>query len=75
MKRCYCGHSGLQKPYVRCKKPSADLLYGWAEERDFVWLLARKLLDGYKEVLKRLGVCPNLTGTDFCFHTQAARDV
>ncbi len=57
------GISGFRKPYVRGKNPSADLLYRWAEKGDFVWLATEEILDEYKEVLKRLGVRPNLIGT------------
>jgi predicted nucleic acid-binding protein len=57
------GISGFRKPYVRGKNLSADLLYRWAERGDFVWLVTEEILDEYKEVLKRLGVRPNLIGT------------
>jgi uncharacterized protein len=57
------GISGFRKPYVRGKNPSADLLYWWAEKSDFIWLVTQEILDEYKEVLKRLGVRPNLIGT------------
>lgn len=57
------GISGFRKPYVRGKNPSADLLHRWAEKSDFVWLVTEDILDEYKEVLKRLGVRPNLIGS------------
>jgi uncharacterized protein len=56
------GISGFRKPYLRGKNPSADLLYRWAENNDFVWLVTEEILDEYKEVLKRLGVRPSLIG-------------
>ena len=57
------GISGFRKPYVRGKSPSADLLHRWAAKHDFVWLVTEDILDEYKEVLKRLGVRPNLIGS------------
>ena len=38
------------------------MLRDWAEHRNFVWLITEEILDEYKEVLKRLGVRPNLIG-------------
>jgi putative PIN family toxin of toxin-antitoxin system len=57
------GISGFREPYVQGKNPSADLLYKWVEENNFVWLLTEDILDEYKEVLKRRGVRPSLIGT------------
>jgi hypothetical protein len=56
------GISGFRKLYVRGKNPSADVLYKWAEKRNFVWLVTDDILDEYKEILRRLGVRPNLIG-------------
>ncbi|HYT19527.1 MAG TPA: PIN domain-containing protein [Candidatus Polarisedimenticolia bacterium] len=56
------GISGFRKPYVRGKNPSADLLHKWAEKGNFVWLVTDDILDEYKEILRRLGVRPNLIG-------------
>ncbi len=39
------------------------MLYRWAEKGDFVWLVTEEILDEYQEVLKRLGVRPNLIGS------------
>jgi predicted nucleic acid-binding protein len=39
------------------------LLHRWAEKSDFIWLVTEDILDEYKEVLKRLGVRPNLIGS------------
>jgi hypothetical protein len=39
-----------------------DLCHRWAEECDFTWLISEEILDEY-EVLRRLGVRPNLVGT------------
>jgi predicted nucleic acid-binding protein len=57
------GVSAFRKPYVQGKNPSADLLYGWAEKGNFVWLVTEDILDEYKEVLKRLGGRPSRIGT------------
>src|SRR5260370_42309398 len=56
------GISGFREPYVRGKNTSSDLLYRWAEKGNFLWLVKEDILDEYKEVLKRLGVRPNLIG-------------
>jgi hypothetical protein len=56
------GISGFRKPYVRGKNPSADVLYKWAEQGSFVWLVTEDILDEYKEVLKRLRVRSTLIG-------------
>jgi predicted nucleic acid-binding protein len=34
----------------------------WAEKGNFVWLVTDDILDEYKEILRRLGVRPNLIG-------------
>jgi uncharacterized protein len=57
------GISGFREPFVPGRNPSADLLREWAERGNFVWLVTEDILDEYKEVLKRLGVKPNLIGT------------
>ena len=57
------GISGFREPFVAGRNPSADLLREWAERDNFVWLVTEDILDEYKEVLKRLGVKPNLIGT------------
>jgi len=56
------GISGFRDPFVSGRNPSADLLREWAERSNFVWLVTEEILDEYKEVLKRLGVRPNLIG-------------
>ena len=56
------GISGFKEPYVHGKNPSADVLRRWAEKNSFVWLVTEDILDEYKEVLRRLGVRPNLIG-------------
>ena len=56
------GISGFRKPYVRGKNTSADVLYKWAEEGNFVWLVTEDILDEYKEILKRLRVRSTLIG-------------
>ena len=57
------GISGFREPFVAGRNPSADVLHEWAEQDNFVWLITEEILDEYKEVLKRLGVRPNLIGT------------
>jgi uncharacterized protein len=57
------GISGFREPFVAGRNPSADVLHEWAERDNFVWLITEDILDEYKEVLKRLGVKPNLIGT------------
>jgi predicted nucleic acid-binding protein len=56
------GIAGFRNEYIRGKNASADLLYKWLNKGDFVWLVTEDILDEYKEVLKRLGVRPNLIG-------------
>ena len=50
------GISGFKESYLPRKNPSADVLYKWAEEGNFVWLISEDILDEYKEILKRLRV-------------------
>jgi len=38
------------------------LLHKWAEKGNFVWLVTDDILDEYKEILRHLGVRPNLIG-------------
>lgn len=52
------GISGFREPFVSGRNPSADVLYRWVEQNNFVWLVTEDILDEYKEVLKRLGVRP-----------------
>jgi uncharacterized protein len=56
------GISGFREPFVRGRNPSADVLRGWAELNNFVWLVTEDILQEYKEVLKRLGVRSGLIG-------------
>ena len=56
------GISGFREPFVSGRNPSADVLHGWAERNNFVWLITEDILEEYKEVLKRLRVRPNLIG-------------
>ena len=56
------GISGFREPFVSGRNPSADVLHRWAERNNFVWLITEDILEEYKEVLKRLGVRPNLIG-------------
>jgi predicted nucleic acid-binding protein len=56
------GISGFREPFVPGRNPSADLLQGWADRNNFVWLITEDILDEYKEVLKRLGVRSSLIG-------------
>ena len=50
------GISGFKETFFPGKNPSADVLYNWAEERNFLWLISEDILDEYKVVLKRLRV-------------------
>ncbi len=56
------GISGFREPFVSGRNPSADVLHRWAEKNHFVWLITEDIFEEYKEVLKRLGVRPNLIG-------------
>jgi uncharacterized protein len=56
------GISGFREPFVSGRNPSADVLHRWAEKSHFVWLITEDIVEEYKEVLKRLGVRPNLIG-------------
>ncbi|MGB7282837.1 MAG: PIN domain-containing protein [Candidatus Acidiferrum sp.] len=56
------GISGFREPFVSGRNPSADILHRWGERNNFVWLITEDILEEYKEVLKRLGVRPNLIG-------------
>ena len=67
--------SGFREPYVRGKNTSSDLLYRWAEKGNFLWLVTEDILDEYKEVLKRLGVRPNLIGTVINLIRERAEEV
>jgi hypothetical protein len=58
------GISGFRKPYVRGRNPSADVLYRWAENGDFVWLVTEEIesrepriyLDAFANCRQRLAV-------------------
>ena len=56
------GISGFREPFVSGRNPSADVLHEWAERNNFLWLITEDIVEEYKEVLKRLGVRPNLIG-------------
>lgn len=56
------GISGFKGTYVPGKYPSADVLFNWADQDDFTWLVTEDILDEYKEVLKRRNVRPALIG-------------
>ena len=56
------GISAFREPFVSGRNPSADVLHGWGEQNNFVWLITEDILEEYKEVLKRLHVRPNLIG-------------
>jgi len=56
------GISGFREPFIPGRNPSADVLHEWAERNNFLWLITEDILEEYKEVLKRLGVRPNLIG-------------
>jgi predicted nucleic acid-binding protein len=50
------GISGFKDAYVVGRIASADVLYRWAKEDHFVWLVTEDILDEYKEILSRLQV-------------------
>jgi hypothetical protein len=56
------GISGFKGTYVPGKYPSADVLFNWADQDDFTWLVTEDILDEYKEVLKRRNVRPAIIG-------------
>jgi uncharacterized protein len=56
------GISGFKGAYVPGKYPSADVLFRWADQNDFTWLVTEDILDEYKEILKRRNVRPALIG-------------
>jgi predicted nucleic acid-binding protein len=69
------GISGFREPFVAGRNPSADVLREWAVRDNFAWLVTEEILDEYKEVLKRLGVRPNLIGTVINLIRERAEDV
>jgi putative PIN family toxin of toxin-antitoxin system len=56
------GISGFKGAYVPGKNPSADVLFNWADQEGFTWLVTEDILDEYKEVLKRRNIRPALIG-------------
>lgn len=69
------GISGFREPFIAGRNPSADVLHEWAEQDNFVWLITEEILDEYKEILKRLGVKPNLIGTVINLIRERAEEV
>ena len=69
------GISGFREPYVRNKNASSALLYRWAEENNFLWLVTEEILEEYKEVLGRLGVRPGLIGSVINLIRERAEEV
>jgi uncharacterized protein len=69
------GISGFREPFVAGRNPSADVLHEWAERDNFAWLVTEDILDEYKEVLKRLGVRPNLIGAVINLIRERAEEV
>ena len=57
------GTAGFREPFRQGRNASVDLLRGWAEEQNFVWLVTEEILNEYKEVLKRCGVRSATIGT------------
>ena len=57
------GISGFKEAYVQGKYPSADVLFRWADRKNFTWLVTEEILEEYKEVLNRRNVRPPLIGT------------
>ena len=56
------GISGFKEAFVAGRVASADVLYRWAEENNFVWLITEEILAEYKEILKRRHVRPHVIG-------------
>lgn len=56
------GISGFKDVYVAGRVASADVLYKWANENHFVWLVTEEILDEYKEILNRRHVRSPLIG-------------
>jgi len=50
------GISGFRPRLARRDNDSARLIKRWVERRPFVWLVARDILDEYRDVLRRFGV-------------------
>ena len=55
------GIAGFREP-VPGRNPSADLLYKWAQKRNFIWLVSEDILGEYKEILKRREVRQHVIG-------------
>ncbi len=56
------GISGFKDVYVAGRVASADVLYGWAKNDHFVWLVTEEILNEYKEILNRRHVRSPLIG-------------
>ena len=56
------GISGFKNVYVAGRLASADVLYRWAKEDNFIWLVTEEILNEYKEILNRRHVRSPLIG-------------
>ena len=56
------GISGFKNVYVAGRVASADVLYRWANEDNFIWLVTEEILNEYKEILNRRHVRSSLIG-------------
>jgi predicted nucleic acid-binding protein len=56
------GISGFKNIYVAGRVASADVLYRWANEDHFIWLVTEEILNEYKEILNRRHVRSPLIG-------------
>jgi putative PIN family toxin of toxin-antitoxin system len=56
------GISGFKEVYIPGRVASADVLYRWANEDNFVWLVTEEILDEYKVILNRHRVRSPLIG-------------
>src|ERR1700730_17446485 len=56
------GVSGFKDVYVAGRVASADVLYRWANEDNFIWLVTEEILNEYKEILNRRHVRSPLIG-------------
>lgn len=56
------GVAGMKDSVHESNVASAKFVQRWVEKRTFVWLISDEVLEGYREVLARLGVRRPLIG-------------
>ena len=69
------GISGFKNVYVAGRVASADVLYRWANEDHFIWLITEEILNEYKEILNRRHVRSPLIGQIICLIRERAESV